>query len=525
MKHLQILSVVWTILFAGLIGAPWTVYAETRVVLDDLTAKTEHKDKTDSEMEEIIDGFDETPSKNQSNDSEDDILEGFEDDTPATATSPEKEIQQEDEFPYILGDYVSLDGFFKTGAVYNFSHHQPDPGETDWRGLSRFRSELQLELSTTFSDTWKGMISGKGFYDVAYVLNSRDDYTNAVLNHYEDEIELREAYIQGTIFKNLDIKIGRQIVVWGKSDSIRVTDVLNPLDLREPGLTDIEDLRLPVTMSRLDFYLGSWSLTGIALHEIRFNKNPEFGHDFYPATDPPPHEDKPEHMGKNTEWAVAINGIFSGWDVAFYWANFFDDNPYFHLKSFDIQLLPAPPPVFFVPITIPEFELKHARLTMYGAAFNVALGNWLLKAEGAYFEGLRFFNSPGKNYFRADVLAGVEYSGFTDTTITIEAANRYITNFDDVLELPPDEAVENEFQWVARVSRDFFNETLTIEWFASSFGIVGEDGALQRLSAEYDLTDDIKIIGGIVLYYSGDLARHRNIGDNDRVYLEVKYSF
>ena len=36
-------------------------------------------------------------------------------------------------------------------------------------------------------------------------------------------------------------------------DNLRVTDVLNPMDLRVPGLTDIDDLRLPVTMIKLDY--------------------------------------------------------------------------------------------------------------------------------------------------------------------------------------------------------------------------------------------------------------------------------
>jgi len=53
----------------------------------------------------------------------------------------------------------------------------------------------------------------------------------------------------------------------------------------------------------------------------------------------------------------------------------------------------------------------------------------------------------------------------------------------------------------------------------------GQDGAFQRFSVEYDLTDSVKITGGAVLYQSGDLARHKNIGDNDRIFVEIKYSF
>ena len=141
-------------------------------------------------------------------------------------------------------------------------------------------------------------------------------------------------------------------------------------------------------MSRLDYYIGDWSLTGIAIHEIRFNKNPEYGSDFYPSSTPPPHEDKPDSFGKNTEYAVAINGIFSGWDISFYWADYYNDMP--HMERISTGLPP-------------QIEGKHARLKMAGSAFNAAVGNWLLKTEAAYLDGFEFFNAPEKEYSRVDV--------------------------------------------------------------------------------------------------------------------------
>ena len=86
------------------------------------------------------------------------------------------------------------------------------------------------------------------------------------------------------------------------------------------------------------------------------------------------------------------------------------------------------------PVT--RFEIKHSRIKMLGGAFNIAQGNWLFKTEAAYFDGFEFSNTPNKEYFRLDGLAG-----------------------------------------------------------------------------------------GIVFYHSGDLRRTMGIGDNDRVYLDVQYSF
>ena len=453
-------------------------------------------------MDNVLEGFEDQDKEADKSATEDDILKGFDDDTKeSTPELPQDELKP---------SMFSLNGDVKLGASCNFAHDKPKGNETDWRGLSRLRGELHLELDAKFSNFWQARLSGKGAYDFAYGIDGRDEFTDEVIDNYEKELELGETYLQGSLTKSFDFKIGRQIVVWGKSDNIRVTDVLNPLDMREPGLTDIEDLRLPVTMSRLDYYIADWSLTGIAIHEIRFNKNPEYGNDFYPSLTPPPHEDKPDSGGKNTEYAAAINGIFSGWDISFYWADYYNDLPHF-------EFVLAGPPA--------QIEWKHARLEMVGSAFNAALGNWLLKTEATYINGFEFFNTPGKEYSRTDILAGIEYSGFTDTTFSLEAVNRHINNFDDVLKLPPDQAQEDEFQWVLRVTRDFLNETLALTLLASTFGGTGQDGAFQRVSAEYDITDSIEIAGGVVFYKSGDLARFRNIGDNDRLFCEIKYSF
>jgi hypothetical protein len=347
-----------------------------------------------------------------------------------------------------------------------------------------------------------------------YELKGRDEFTAEVLEAHESELEVRQAYLQGSLFDRLDVKAGRQIVVWGKSDSIRVTDVINPLDTREFGLTDIKDLRIPVGMDRLDYAFGSafgsWTLTGLAIHEIVFNKQAGYGSDFYPGAAPPPSEEIPAQTLNNTEFGVALNGMFQRWDVAFYRVDVFNDIAHLEQVSTGVP---------------PQTELRHARLSMLGAAAEMVNGNWLLKAEAAHLDGFRFFNDNDRTYRRTDVLVGLEYTGFTDTTISVEAVNRHLHDFDSALEQGPDNAQEDKFQSAIKLSRTFLRQTLTLTLQASTFGLTGQDGALQRVSAEYDLNDAIQMSGGFVLYQSGDLARFSNIDDNDRVFFDVKYNF
>jgi hypothetical protein len=57
------------------------------------------------------------------------------------------------------------------------------------------------------------------------------------------------------------------------------------------------------------------------------------------------------------------------------------------------------------------------------------------------------------------------------------------------------------------------------------FGEKAQDGIVARLDADYELRDALSLTGGILLFKSGDLLGFRGIGRNDRLFLEIKYSF
>jgi hypothetical protein len=340
------------------------------------------------------------------------------------------------------------------------------------------------------------------FRDFIYQLRDQD-YTDEVLDDYQQEIELDELYIQGSPTRSLDLKVGRQIVVWGKSDNLRVTDVLNPLDLREPGMVDIEDLRLPVAMTRLDWYVGDWNLSAILIHETRFNKNPAFGSDFYPFAAALPHENTPSDSLSNSEYALALSGVFSGWDIAFYAAGIYNDQ--FHQET------RGGSPV-----------LEHARTNMVGSAVNIALGNWLLKGEAAHFTGLEYTSLPGEKKSRSDLLLGVEYSGFDDASLSLELVNRHIHNYDQILR--SESVRRDELQSALRFQGDYLHDRLHLILLNSLY-LQGGAAGFSRASLGYDLADALTLTGGVVFYHGGEKLPFGAFGDNDRLFLDLKFSF
>lgn len=414
---------------------------------------------------------------------------------------PQDETDPELSFSGIFPDRIS--GYTRVGTAVNIAHDAPDPGETDWRGLSRLRAELQLEADFRRGG-WKLFISGKGTYDVAYALNGRSDYTEEVLDAYESELELREAYLQGAPTDTIDLTIGRQIAVWGRSDNFRTCDLLNPLDNREPGLIDIEDLRLPLAMTKVDLYHGDWNLSLIAIHEHRFDKLPAFGHDFFPGSTPGPPERIPAQTLENTEYAGELTGIFNNWDLSFYGASLYNDLPSF---------VPGPVPA-----------LTHPKITMAGAAMTCAAGNFLFIAEAAHIRGLRYGNDPGKDYNRTDLLAGVEYRGFKDTSISLDLLNRHLHGYGDLLETSFEAPLRNDFQAALRITRTLMNERLELTALFVSMGEHARNGSFERLTATWEIGEGLSMTGDLVTYQSGT-GTMANAGDNDRIALAIRQDF
>jgi len=420
------------------------------------------------------------------------LFEGFDEEFGDTEVEVVKEEKEEN---------LDIDGFISLSSSYNYADEEPLAGESDYRGLSRLRAKLFLEFDYNMPNEWKIFASGYSFYDFVYDINGKSGYTDDVLRASVDETEVSELYLQGTLSNNLDIKLGRQVVVWGKSDNIRVTDILNPLDNREPGMVDIENLRLPLAMTRIDYYLGEWGLSLIAIHEKRFNKNPAQGSDFNRSTAILPPEEEPT----GNEFAASLNGIFSGWDISFYIASLYNDQT-------RRQLLPTRKQV-------------HDRIRMIGVATNFAFGNWLIKVEAAQFDGLKYTSSNGNLKSRSDILGGLEYQGLTDQSISFEVANRHINSFEESMSNVPDYAEEDDFQTALRYTGDFINNTLQVIILASAFGKSGNGGGFQRFSAQYDWNDSLAVTAGVVNYQSGSKVVMSRIGDNDRIFLDVKYSF
>ena len=391
---------------------------------------------------------------------------------------------------------------YLAGSI-NYAQAAPNAGQADPRGLSKLRAGGHLILDAQLLGL-ETRVSGVGFRDLVYPIKKREEFTHAVLQSYEADLELHEAWVRASPLSQLDIKVGRQIVAWGRSETLRVVDVLNPIDNREPGVIDLADMRLPVAMSRLDYYVGPLSFTGIAIHESRLNKEPVPGSDFFPMGFPLPGFKRPANGGNDTEWAAAITGRFQGWDAALHWARVYEDRP---------RLDPD------------TGSLAFSRITLAGVTGNYARGNWLLKGELARSRGLRYFGVPGRRFARSDALLGVEYSGFRSASLVIDVVGRKLHGFEHALQRVPDLAQELELETAIRCTTSHLNDSLRVTVIGVLFGEWGNDGSAYRASATYELGEGLSAEVGLAVYEGGDAALFDFFDPNDRVFFLLRQSF
>ncbi|MEW6442726.1 MAG: DUF1302 family protein [bacterium] len=129
-------------------------------------------------------------------------------------------------------------------------------GQFDEWDIGLMRSFLQLEATVTLSPAFRVYARGRAEYDASFDIKGVEDFPDGVVDDQRDDIDIRELFVdlrQGPLF----LRIGKQQVVWGESDGLRLADIINPLDLSWHYLLESwEDIRIGLWMVR-----GIYSLT------------------------------------------------------------------------------------------------------------------------------------------------------------------------------------------------------------------------------------------------------------------------
>lgn len=385
-------------------------------------------------------------------------------------------------------------------------------------------AEVQLEAKYLPNETFHAVISLDADY-FAYHNDSDWDYDN--------DIRLHNAYIN-LAWPSCNLKVGNQIVRWGKSDGYSPLDNLNPEDLRDGIGGRREDRKLAIPMVNLELHRGLYTLQGIFLPFFKKSKFDLLGSDWslfdHMEEQIGPlaiKEEDPSNTLQNSEAGVRLSGTVRNFDYAFSYFYTHEDEP-----SLDSLAVPPGFPASFESVTIrdlavfakatnQEILLRHDRRNIYGFEFETTLGDFGLRGDAAYTSRGGFITSELKRIRKPifQYMVGADYNGPEAFYLNLQFSQTFIQGYDDRIVFADDitSAINGT------VSKEFLNGDIKLE-FRYFYDLSGE-AALCNPKFFFNYWQNFSIEVGAEFFDGSDETTIGLFRDNDQVYGIVEVNF
>jgi hypothetical protein len=366
--------------------------------------------------------------------------------------------------------------------------------ETDLIGAT-----LQVKLLPTFRPNLDGKVEAR--------------FTSPDLDDGKTRATLLEAFVSAR-FAKADLRLGKQIVAWGRADGINPTDNLTPRDYTVM-LPFEDDQRVGTPAAKLDVFLTE-------NHTLTIFTTPWFEPGKIPlalAQRDVPHATTPRKLS-NTEVGLRLNRVGEGFD----WSV-----SYFH----GYNLLPD-----FRLLGPSRLGLHHDRIDVVGADFARNFGRFGLRGEAAYTfsrdqRGTDLFTKNAQLFW----IFGVDRTFFANLNVNVQFFQRRVRSHRD-----PKAILDSEVRSVAilnalldgqldhtsnavsfRVSNKWLHDTLEAEIFG--IANLNHGDAFARPSMTYSLSDRWKATLGAELYRGDALTQFGSQRANRGLFAETRCSF
>lgn len=332
------------------------------------------------------------------------------------------------------------------------------------------------------------------------------------------ELELRELYLRYS-GASMELVVGKQQIIWGKSDGVFITDIVSPKDLSRFLMPDFVELRQAVDGVRLGGYAGGHSLELVWLPLFTPGAAPAAGTIWapvmpYPVVPTITAAELPALSLDNGEYFARYSFMGNAVDLSLMGGWFWNDLP-----SFAVTGKTMTPGVGLTGIALQGEYYRTAALG-YGAAGTV--GPLVLRSEGALQLGKRYqgdFTVYPQGYTEKNAvqyLVGTDFS-ILGTTFGLQFIQDIILEHDEAL-------VSERFTNTATVMavRSFARESLRLEALAY-LGLDAPD-ALLKAQLVWKITDTMELSGGAWLFF-GDSGPFGQYDGNDSAFAGAKISF
>lgn len=386
---------------------------------------------------------------------------------------------------------------FRLNGFVDTYHALRTASPNDWMSS---RSRVRAEI-----DAFKGNTS-------AFV--SLNAIQNSVVKD-KTGVELREAFLRYAD-KGWELKAGRQIIIWGVADAVRITDIVSPMDYTEFLAQDYDDIRIPVNALRLKYSRNTFNIEAIWIPVPDFfilptdTDNPWSVAGAIPVPAEFHMDNTPARRIRNSELGGRVSFFMPGVDFSFSALHTWNKMPAFaKYTAAGSDLL--------------QVEARHRRMDMLGADLSVPLGKFVVRAEAAFYINELLDAGFGKNDNNPlarntlNSLLGLDWYPGNEWTVMAQYSHKYIASYTDLLS-----SRRHTSMATLNIKKNLLLNTLAL----SSMGYfdLTNSGFFVRTGADYSLTDQIHLLVGYD-WFHGSKGMFGMYGGNSEVWVKGRFSF
>lgn len=411
----------------------------------------------------------------------------------------------------------------------------------------KFEGELRANLWYQYSDQyqWKttnrlDLKGEKQIEALKLLARLKLDYQN-LEEDPDARIDPREAYAQYRFqtgwFDYLDFTAGKKILYWGKGDEIRPTDIANPEDLT----SNLYYLKNERKTGVLGLFVD-WALNQTVSLEVfwspYFQKSwsPSVGSYFEPhglraLTDagiPIGSAVTPDQFSDMASAGGRLKFSVNRFDIDLYAYQGYSNLPTYMVTGL------AAHPLSGLPIVPTQVSPEYLRVTMYGADFERAVGDFVLRGEVAWLadgnrQQVNWSSDPGlllkypsgtAEAQKLQYLLGVDKNDFfiRHLYVNVQYVGQYLPDYENCF---TDEQVTHGM--TLSVQYSLMDSTFKFrEWLVSDFT---DHTYRNLLEGTYKINNWSEVSLGIITYYGDANTLFGQYDNNDFVYTQLKFIF
>lgn len=386
---------------------------------------------------------------------------------------------------------------------------------------TRIESEWAVQTKDGSTQKWQLMIEpeletkvGKDS-SITTIARLRMDTKDNLSPADRSQAELREFYLDTSI-KNSIMILGKQQIVWGKSDGLKVLDIINPQNFREFILDDFDQSRTPLWSVNAEIPINNVTLQLLLIPDQTYHEFATTGSSYQltsPIIIPPTPAGAnvqlrptitPDKILQDADAGFRLSTFTHGWDLTLNYLYHYDDT------TILFRTVSSTASGLNISIT-PQYKRTH----LIGGTFSNTFGNLTLRGELGYLTD-KYISTINPLDIDGVVktgelkyVLGFDWYGFSDTLLSMQIFQTYLDNYTTGM---IQEQLNTQITFL--IKQDYMNETLHAKILL--LHDTDYDDGMLRLKLTYEYNDEINIYAGADIFYGNKNGLFGQFKETDR---------